>query len=380
MDFKILGLVCLLLINITYALMPADWYYGRDSYFTDGQTLALAGNKLFQPTVYINNPLSKILNKMQLSFGYNFCFLQERRTRQVFDQFDNTVGEVAFSENLFTDGKLGNISILYPLRVLNIGFNLSPINNFDYYFYQEFRDDFYAKVGEEELKIIGQIYNARFMVGKEFQNKFGVGVGLNYYFGTRKFSYHYQYGNNLINADTTGSPSGIGAIFGFSIMPSERILVHFDYQNSATFKKWLSDNSQKYPAHLNLAVAYLAGGEIPTQVGISGQYTNWHIVNNSYHNTFEVGIGVEHLMFSSVALRYGFRLQPSFVPPIVHQGAISFGWGFAIGKVNIDIAAAIKRRIINNENLIVPGNDNTIKIYQNTGDILISATIPIEKL
>ncbi|MCX8015229.1 MAG: hypothetical protein N2748_04345, partial [candidate division WOR-3 bacterium] len=306
MNFKNFGLgVLLLFINSAWAIMPADWYYGQAVNFTDAQSIALAGNELFKPSVYLNNPLSKIISKVQFSVSYDFGFLQERRTRQVFDQFDNTVGEVAFVENLATNGAFGHLSILYPLPVLNLGFNISKQNNFDYYFYQEFRDDFYAKVGEEKLEVIGQLYDANLMIGKEFFDKLGVGVGLNYYFGSRKFLYRYQYGSERINADSTGKPNGVGFTAGFSFMPIDRLLIHLDYQSSVKLNKWLNDKSLTYPYQINLAVAYLAGGEIPTKIGINGQYTNWQAVNRSYQKIVEVGLGVEHLMFNYVALRYG---------------------------------------------------------------------------
>ena len=134
----------------------------------------------------------------------------------------------------------------------------------------------------------------------------------------------------------------------------------------------------KYPAIYNLAVAYLASGEIPTKIGVNAQYSDWSVINSYFRKTVEIGLGVEHTMLNSVALRYGFRFEPSFVPPTIHQGSISLGWGFTIGNVQIDIGADVKRRIIGNENLLAQGSDNTLKIYQNTGEILIGAVVPIQ--
>lgn len=368
----------ILLLTILQATVPTDWYYGRKINYTGAQSVGLSGNELFKSTIYFSNPLAKNIGKMQLAFSYDFGFLQERWTKQVFDQFDNTLGELAFAENLFTRGNLGNLSFLYPMKYMNISANLQPQYDYSYYFYREFRDDFYAKIGEEELKITGTTYNASLMVGKEFAKKFGVGAGFNYYFGSRKYSYHDSIVNGLvIDAETTGSPTGVGFTAGISAMPIDRLLIHFDYQSGTNLKKWSSDSSKKYPGSFNLAVSYLAAGEIPTKIGITAQYINWNVLQNTYRKTVEVGLGVEHTMLNSVALRYGFRFEPSFVPPTVHQGSLSFGWGFMIGNVHIDMGADIKRRIINDANLSVSTGDNTLKVYQNTGEILIGACIPI---
>jgi hypothetical protein len=48
-----------------------------------------------------------------------------------------------------------------------------------------------------------------------------------------------------------------------------------------------------------------------------------------------------------------------------------------IGNVQIDVGADVKRRVIGSANVWV-SNDNTLQIYQNTGEILIGAKIPIK--
>ena len=380
MKLKILLILTfnILFISVMHASIPTDWYFGRRVSYTDAQSLGLAGNDLFKPTVFLNNPLAKSIGKMTIGLSYNFGFLQERRTKQVYDQFDNSLGELSFAENLFTRGNIGNIDFLCPLKFMNIGVNLRPQYIYDYYFYREYRDDFYAKVGEEELKVIGTTYSASVMLGKEFANMFGVGAGLNYYFGSRKFTYHDSILNSTpVDAETTGNPSGIGFTVGISAMPIDQLLIHFNYQSGMNLKNWQNSISKKYPANYNLSISYLAAGEIPTKLGLSTQYTDWKVLDSTFQKTIEMGLGIEHTLFNSVAFRYGFRFEPSFAPPSVHQGLVSIGWGFMIGDVQIDVGADVKRRVIGSANVWV-SNDNTLKIYQNTGEILIGAKIPIK--
>lgn len=367
------------IFNISYASIPTDWYYGRRINFSDAQSVGLAGVNLFKPSVYNNNPLGKGLGKPQLNFSYNLGFLQERRTVQVYDQFDNTVGEYAIAENLFTSGNIGNVNLLMPLDFLNVSVGLNPQYTFEYYFYRVYRDNFYAKVGEEELKVTGTLYNASIMVGREFLDKFGIGAGFNYYFGSRRYKYDSIMNNIHNSIKISGTPNGIGFIFGISAMPIEQLLINLSYQSGMKLNKWENDVNAKYPETYRLETSYLAAGEIPTKVGVSCQYTNWKVFKNNYSRPLEIGLGVEHTMLNIVALRYGFRFEPSFVPPIVHQGLVSLGFGFMVGNIKIDLGMDIKRRIISNDNLLFSDN-NTMKIYQNTGEILVGATVPIEKL
>lgn len=371
--------ICSLLATICYASIPTDWYYGRIVSHGDAKSVGLAGTELFEPSVFFNNPLKKGLGHPQLSLSYSLDFLLERRTVLAYDQFDNTVGEVAIAENMLNRGNIGNIKFLMPLEFMNISAGLQPQYNYNYYFTQEFRDEFYSKIGETELKVIGTVYQASLMAGKEFAQKFGIGAGLNYYFGSRKFMYDSIFNGNHVTAETTGSPNGIGFSAGFSLLPLERVLVNITYQSAVTLNKFTTHVAHKYPAIYNLGVSYLAAGEIPTKLGLSLQYLNWNTLQSDFAKTLEVGIGVEHTMFNTVELRYGFRFEPSFVLPTVHQGSVSFGWGFMVGNIKVDVGTDIKRRIINSENLIV-SEDNTLKIYQNTGEILIGALLPIDKL
>lgn len=379
MKFKVFGIL-LMIITIVHASIPNDWYYGRRLNYTDATSVALGGVELFERNVYYNNPLVKGLGNPKLSISYNLGYLLERRTVQAYDQFDNTIGEVAISENLFNRGNLGNVIFLMPLQFMNVSASIRPQYSYNYYFYREYRDDFYTKIGETELKVTGQVYNASVMFGKEFQEKFGVGVGLNYYFGSRKYHYHDSILNgNHLTVDTTGSPNGIGFTAGFSVMPFDRLLINVAYQSQAKLKKFENEVTLKYPEIYKFNVSYLAAGEIPTKLGLSIQYSDWKSIDSTFHKTVDVGLGVEHTMFNSVALRYGFRFEPSFVPPTVHQASVSLGWGFTFGAVKIDVGGEISRRIIRAENLVI-SDDNTLKIYENTGEILIGAILPIDKL
>ncbi len=375
--------ICFFLTSLSFGLgtMPIDWYYGRRLNFSDAYSLSTAGVELFKPIVSWANPLTKAKAKPDLTAAYYVDILSERRTVQVYDQFDNTIGEVAISDNTLARGNLANFYFLMPFDLLNISVSRKPIISYNYYYYQEFRDDFYTKIGETELKVLGQLCETAIMVGKQFKDMIGVSIGLNYYDGKRTYHYHDSMLNsNVVNADSIGNLNGLGLTLDFSYKPFERLLINLGYQSPIKVNKFINpDITVKYPAIYKLNVAYLASGEIPTKLGVQTQYSNWKTLDSTYQSSWEVGFGIEHILLTSVALRYGFRLQPSFIEPIVHLGAVSVGWGFEIGIIQVDIGAEIGRRIIYAENL-TSANDNTMKIYQNTAMVIGGLRLPIDRI
>lgn len=376
-----ISIILLLMIIITQASMPVDWYYGRRMSYTDAVSTSLAGVELFTPSVLWSNPLVRSFAKPVLTVSYKVGILSERRTVKIYDSFDNTIGEVAIADNSFSRGDIGNLYFLKPFSFMNISAGLRPAYVYDYYFYREYRDDFYTKIGETKLKTTGQVYDVSLMVGRQFMDKFGIGAGLNYYFGKRDFVYHDSMLNStVINADTSANPNGIGFTIGACYKPIERLLINLSYQSKVKLNDFtVNDVSVKYPDLYRLNISYLAAGEIPTKLGLSVQYSDWKTINSYFTETYEIGFGIEHLLLNNVALRYGFRLEPSFTTPVVHNGAISLGWGFIIGIVNIDVGAEIGRRIIFSENLINSDNED-LKVYQNTANILLGARLPIDRL
>jgi hypothetical protein len=380
MNFKVI-LFLLMMFIIAQASMPVDWYYGRRLSYTDATALALAGVELFEPNVYWSNPLSKSFAKPVLTASYKIGIISERRTVKIYDSFDNTIGEVAIADNSSSRGDIGNVYFLMPFKFMNLSIGIRPQYSYDYYYYQEYRDDFYTKVGETQLKTIGRVYNTTLMAGRQLMERFGIGAGINYYFGERNYYYHDSIlDGNVVNADTSGSPSGIGFTAGFSVQPLEQLLINFTYQSQVKLNNFIDNiTTLKYPDLYKLNVSYLAAGEIPTKLGLLIQYSNWNTIHDNFNETIEIGVGVEHTMLNSVALRYGFRLEPSFATPVVHNGAVSLGWGFMIGIVKIDVSSEIGRRIIYSENLINSDNED-LKLYQNTATILLGTKLPIDKL
>ncbi|MCX7757248.1 MAG: hypothetical protein N2166_02905 [candidate division WOR-3 bacterium] len=368
-------------INLIFGIIPHDWYYGRQVNYSSVASLATGGVELFEPSVLMPNPLQANVPKFIFSGAYQLSILGERRTQVIFDQYDNTIGEIATAENNAFSSKIGKLTLLVPSPILNVEFNFMPAINYDYYFYQEFRDDFYTRVGEEELSVRGALYKSSLLLGKQFFKRMGAAAGIIYFYGTRNYHYKYLMTNYPeVIADTLGNPRGWGFSLGGLYSPSEKLIVTAYYASPVRLIRSFTNNQTviSYPWTAKLNIAYLASGEIPTKLGVFCFYSNWQKLHNSFQKVLYLGVGVEHTLLNLVALRYGFRIEPSFVKPTANYVVFTIGWGFDVGSTKIDFGGEIGRREIYPEHFIT--DINADKIYENILNILVGIKVPLEKL
>jgi hypothetical protein len=384
MSKKILIIIFLISsqVGINYGLVPTDWYYGRFFSYTSTLSLATGGAVLFEPSAINPNPLSRGAPYSIISAAYNIGTLNERRTRYLYDQFDNTMGEIAVTENTFSRGKLGLFKCLLPWRFFNLELRLIPYSSFDYYFYQEFRDDYYTKIGEEELKLQGDIYNATILVGREWADKLGMGGGINYLFGKR--NYYYQRiitGGVSVPTVFSSTPKGIGFTIGISYTPFERLNGIIYYNHSVALKDLVSDGRElKYPSVLQFNLSYLAPSEIPTKLGVYLSYANLTHLDPKLDKSYKVGLGVEHTMLNLVSLSYGFRIESAGLNSRPVSAIFCLGGTFDIKPAKCELGIEISRRELLPENFTIPNMIEADKIYENIINILMGIKLPFEKL
>ncbi|MEO0072269.1 MAG: hypothetical protein ABIK10_02350 [candidate division WOR-3 bacterium] len=367
-------------VTLNYCMLPRDWYYGRELNFTSVASIATGGVELFEPSAVMPNPLSISRPKFIFSGAYQLGMLGERRTRFVFDQYDNTVGEIAIAENNSLYGQIGQFAFLLPTPLLNLEFTTAPAINYHYYFYREFRDDFYTLIATEEVRLSGILYKSSLILGRQWCNKFGFAFGPIYFFGSRDYHYYRSavLNNPDIIIDTPGAPWGWGYTCKISYTPIEKLSATLYYTSSTTLKDFIrGQTAVYYPWSVRLNLCYLASGEIPTKLGAFASYTNWQRLNiNNFNKVLNLGIGIEHTLLNMVALRYGFRIEPSFTKPTVICAVFTAGWGFEVSSMKLDVGAEIGRRELYPEHFLYI--TDTDRIYQNIVTILGGLKVPIE--
>jgi len=366
-----------------FANIPTDWYYGRTRDFTNARSLGLAGISTIIPSpsgMFINPALLGLIKNPSFDFSAALNWTSEKRTKELFDQFENTIGEISVADNMFTHTKVSPLAIAYPLPAfggtrIGLGLGYTSVIDYNYYFHKELRDDYYQKIGDYELKATGQTQGINFATGVNLNNPsladINIGAGLCYSWG------NHQSTQESDSFQIKALNFNFGAVTGLG----ERLKIGFDFQNRWKMH-WKPTAEQVNPptfyylwtSSFGLGATYNFPGEIPTIALTEFRYIYWQDRDHpsSGQNSLNIRAGIEHTMLNDVKLRYGFGVIPSLIkltPPTV---LISFGLGFSVESLKFDIGANIQRCTLTEENFYWPIDEE--KVYETFGNIVISVS------
>jgi hypothetical protein len=368
-------------VSTILANIPTDWYFGRVRDFTSARSLGLAGISTIIPSpagMLINPALIGLIKQPSFELAADLNWTSEKRTKELYDQFENTIGEISVADNMFTNSKIGPIAITYPMSAFGgarvcFGLGYAPVIDYNYYFTKELRDDFYQLIGDYEIKATGQTQSINFATGVNLNKLLSVGAG-----------FFYSWGNHLLTQDTRPDVDSFNVKtlnFNFGIIPSlgERFKLGFDFQNRWKMH-WNYSPLQVYPPiivyywtnSIGFGASYNFPGDIPTVALTELRYIYWQ--NSDYpdywSNILNIRVGIEHIMFNGVALRYGFGVIPSSIKLIQPNVLVSLGLGFDIQSVRVDIGGNLQRRTLTSENFYYPIAEE--RVYQTFGDVVLS--------
>ncbi len=372
--FVVFTLQLLIFVNAS-SNVPTDWYYGRTRDFVNARSLGLAGisTLISSPSgMFINPALLGLIKKPSFELSANLTWTSEKRTKQLFDQFENTIGEISVADNMFTTVKPSPFAIAYPFPTFGgsrvvIGIGYTSITDYYYYFYKELRDDYYQKIGDYEFKTIGQTQSINFGTGVNLSELLNVGAGLYYSWGNHKST------QKMDSFKIKTLNFNFGTVTNFN----ERLKIGFDCQNRWQMQ-WDTVSSPITIYYWNnsfgLGVSYNFPGEIPTIALTEFRYIFWQKQNRfeSGSNCLNLRVGIEHTMLNEVKLRYGFGVIPSIIKLMPPTVLISMGIGFDVEPLRFDIGGNIQRRTLNKENFYWSIDEE--KVYQTFGDIAISVS------
>ncbi len=372
------GLNLFLLVGISLAQVPLQNYWGEHVHWRNAQDLAFAGVLVFSPgpAKVFDSPgqLGFVRNTaVQLSYGLSWDV--EQRTRVVYDQFENAVGEAVFADNTSAAGLPGPFSCVYPVRTgFSLAAGFSPVLNFQYRYRKEYRDDFYMPIGEDRIEQTGIVFQAEAGAGYRPLAWLGLGVSGGYLFGTRDLKSW-----RIVTPDTSyeheaGKPSGIAYSSSVVARPSEVLAVEIGYSGPIELTSWSTDTSNttvvaKLPWRARLNLSYRAPGTLPSQASIEVEYNAWHATDTTRSNVLSVQAGVEHKMLNFVSLRYGAGVEPSSFDPTVQLVRVGAGIGLDAGFCLIDIGAMFGREVISPRLLRGPAMSVDQKVYS-TGAVV----------
>lgn len=378
----------LLFISNVVANIPIDWFFGRECDYTNARSLSLAGIATVLPSplgMFANPALLGLLKRPSFALSADFSWVSEKRTKELFDSFENSIGEISVADNFFTNTKLGPFAIAYPQEALGgakicFGLFFAPTIDYNYYFRKEMRDDFYQRIALYEIKVTGLSHNINFASGINLNKFLSVGVGLNYSKVFRTITFRdtstFEAWQKIDSFSANTLNFNFGLVTGFG----EKVKFGFDFQNRWKMH-WDYSSLQVLPPIIvynwtnsaGFGASYHFPGTIPTLALTELRYIYWQEYPPDYcSNKLEIRAGIEHIMFNGVNLRYGFGIIPSLVKRIQPTALISFGIGFDVESIRFDIGGNIQRRTLTPENFYWPITEE--RVYQTFGDVIVSVS------
>ncbi len=375
------GALVLALVALAAAEVPLPAYWGRP---VPGSARDLAFGGLARldagPSSWLAAPAMLAFAARpaaEVTAGFNLA--QEQRTRIVYDQFENAVGEVVVADNAHGSARFGPLAVAVPLAGrLGIAAGIAPVASWDYDYYKAYRDDFYAIIGEDIVRQSGTLYAAGLGVGVKAHPKLGIGATASYRFGARRLDI-----TTIRQPDTTfeletGKPSGIGFGAGLAVEPVARLVINAGYSGGTKLAGWRQADEghaavdRAQPHAVKLGLAYQAPGALPSRVMAELGYELWHGADTTLSNTLVARAGVEHLMLNSVRLRYGFGVEPEPFDPTVQVVQAGAGVGFDAGIMKVDIGARFTRDVLGSSLFRTPLNPSDQTVHESGGELALT--------
>lgn len=364
--------------GIGRAEVPLREYMGVEAVPAGSQVLAgatEAGLSSGLGAVFGNPAALGFACRPAVLLGYQVVLTAEERTRVVYDQFENSLGEAAFADNTAAHGVFGPVAGAIRFGPVGVGAGIGQVRDFVYSYVKEYRDDFYVKIGEDRIEQSGAIYAANVGAGLSLTRWGAFGARVGYQFGNRRLSIRRFLGRDTILQSESGSPIGIngGAGVAFRVTSDNSLTVGFDLDAGICYRHWLHSESsgvgvttsRRFPSSGRLAISWQIPGTLPARTDAELRYAMWRLVDTTLGNVLVCRVGVEHLMLNFVRLRYGMDVEPLPFDPAVQVAQFGFGLGFDVGRLTIDAGLAFERGIIGAELFRVPLPESDVRCYQN---------------
>jgi hypothetical protein len=369
------------------AELPSDWSYGQALEVADPRSVAMGGatSVIGSPFGFLANPALGVVgfdrvagpalpdDKLRPAVGLacRLGLVSEQRTRTVYDNFNNAVGELAIADNFNADALPGPIAVCLPGKVVQLGVGLAPRYDYNYVFRQEFRDGFYQLTGRNDLQLSGQVMRTTVALAYDLFDVVGLGASMVYDFGERALRQRDSTTGDTWLTLASGRPSGLGWSAGLLLHPGRSFRMGVGFEPATRYTLWTGEESSSDPLRVKLGAAYFAAGRIPAELAGQVSYVDWHGVDSTLLAVLSIRAGVEHRLLNNVALRYGFGLLPSPRDATVQSGLASVGLGFDTGFAHFDLGASLQRRVFGSA-FLSPTPEIDMRIYQTSGEVVLA--------
>ena len=258
----------------------------------------------------------------------------ERRSKRVFDSFDNTVGNTTVADNTYFLAGPYTFSFRIPKNMLQIGFDFFPILAGKYSYENTERDEFYRVILTENETV--DLNGFSFTPNIGFKYKWiGIGGGVRIIRGNDVYNYeHYTDTDTTIN-HSNYSIKGNGYYGGLTLSPIKNLTIGFVYGTAIKISKdTVADIN--YPEQYAFGIDYFFPGPLPAKIYFQLSYIPWSVltkdgVKENLDNVESFHFGVEHLLTSNILIRLGYMYSNIYANSSLTRGTYTFGLGYRAG-------------------------------------------------
>lgn len=322
---------------------------------------------------------------------------QEKRTREVFDSYSNSVGLNTDLLHSYFINRLQSVSVGYALSPaglprLGIGMGLAREYDFDYQSHREVRDGFYYLTEAHDTAGTGQINRFTLALSCQPFTRLSAGIGFS------RLQGHQEVRSEVVSYDPaipSFSSSGTRYFKGNRLeaglwgLVSKRLALGLTAHTKAklTGSAWSrmselyadTNSSVTYPAGYTLGLSYHPSNEFPASISLEYAYIPWHRLEdnlNPEHRLQAVnsyGLAVEHRLSESLPLRFGLNFANSYLDRGIGLARAGLGTEIPAGPVAVAIGANVGRRSFNLGQAL--GTDNATTVTESMAELLITISL-----
>lgn len=369
----------------------------KESYSARGAAMGSAGVAVYQGSAaLVQNPAALALadpaGLIDLTLGLSHA--TEDRFVPLFDTFDSFVDETAIAVNRksYADAQGGAVFKL-PSLPLALGLGLFERYDFDYDYFEEFRDPSpFSEIRDtvQELRtftVEGRLRSATAGLGARLYEddsvSASVGLAVHHYFGTidqeRRQSSVSPPADSVavrftrLNHDLSGWAFSAGTL----LQLNGRVDLGMAYERKSTLdgdrgsetttvrpsgtttvSSTVPDDDLEYPDLLRWGMTYHPRNQLRTAFTVEAVRALWSQVATSYRHeqvlgqsqgrglrdTWDVRLGLEHVFYNGTPLRLGFRYLENYAERESARSIFSAGVGFPVGGFVLDVTGQYHRQ------------------------------------
>ncbi len=311
----------------------------------------------------------------------------EDRYQQLFDTFNNSVGDVVIASNRH-DYWGGGFALAG--RVLDgdtpIAMSLSLADRYDfsYVFEEEIRDPDSGSSPRDQIledrsyEVKGVLRDLSLGVATEVLPGYSLGFGLNYAFGSRDEIWsrrYYDTPDSSYVRTTQWDPSGFNATVGLRIRVSERLDIGAAYETplsadgdqAAGYDDELSATESaevRYPGEYRVGIAFRPRNTPRTTIAAEIAYREWSVLEDDrapedgdLEDVLDVRLGVEHTFTNAMRMLFGFRHYDSYADPETGASVFTGGVHAPVGAGALVVSLELSKLTTRDQPHIFPYPD-----------------------